>query len=100
MEEDGAQAALGDLRQRGHAVTVAHVLAREELAPPEGPARFRDAETGETREIVVGPEAAAAYARAVEEFCAGWSAFCAAHRIGYRLVLAGEALQEWAEAVC
>ena len=44
----------------GHAVAVVHVAAPEESRPPEGLLRLRDAESGETREVLFDDAAAAA----------------------------------------
>ena len=100
MEDEGAGPALIALRERGHAVTVAHVLSREETAPPEGFLRLRDSESGEVVEVLVDPETAAAYARVLEEFCGGWQTLCASHGMGYVRLLAGQPLSDWADSLC
>jgi uncharacterized protein (DUF58 family) len=100
LEEESAGPALVALREKGHAVGIAHVLAREELGAPEGLVRLRDAETGEVSERLVDAGTAAAYARALEEFCASWRGLAAVHGMGYARVLTDERLEEWAEAVC
>lgn len=97
LEEESAGPALVALRERGHAVTVVHVVAPEESRPPEGFVKLSDAETGETREVLVDP---AAYAKALEDFAAGWRSLCAAHGMGYVRIAAGAPLAEWAEEVC
>lgn len=100
LEEESAGPALVALRERGHAVTVVHVVAMEEARPPAGLLRLRDAETGEVREVLVDDSTAASYAKSLEDFAAGWRTLCASHGISYLRLTAGAPLAEWAEAVC
>ncbi|MBI2922605.1 MAG: DUF58 domain-containing protein [Planctomycetes bacterium] len=100
MEDPGPGAALVALRERGHGVTVAHVLSREEAAPPHGLMHLRDAETGETREVLVDAAAATCYAAALDGFCHGWQTLCASHGMKYARVLADQPLSDWADSVC
>ncbi|MCE9582005.1 MAG: DUF58 domain-containing protein [Planctomycetes bacterium] len=100
LEEESAGPALVALRERGHSVTVAHVVAAEESRPPAGLLRLRDAESGEVREVLVDEATAASYARALEEFAAGWRSLCAGHGMSYVRLHAGAPLAEWAEGIC
>ncbi len=100
LEDESAGPALIALRERGHSVAVAHVAAPEESRPPEGLLRLRDAESGETREVLFDDAAAAAWIKTVDDFASGWRALCASHGIAYVRLLAGSPLAEWAEAVC
>jgi uncharacterized protein (DUF58 family) len=71
--------ALKRLVAANHEVKVVHVLGEIESsgAYPPGLYRIRDAETGEIREAVFGPEAAAACRRKVEQLVARVRAICA-----------------------
>jgi uncharacterized protein (DUF58 family) len=100
LEEESAGPALVALRERGHSVTVVHVVAVEESRPPEGLLRLRDAETGEVRDVLFDNATAASWARALEDFAASWRTLCASHGMAYVRLAAGAPLAEWAEAVC
>lgn len=100
LEDESPGPALVALRERGHAVAVVHVAAPEESRPPDGLLRLRDAETGETREVLFDAPTSAAWAAALEDFAAGWRTLCASHGIAYTRLLAGAPLADWAEAVC
>ena len=77
--------ALARMLAARHQVKVVHVLGEIEStgAYPPGLYRVRDAETGEVRETVFGPEAAAACRRKVEHLSAAVRDFCAARGIAY-----------------
>jgi uncharacterized protein (DUF58 family) len=77
--------ALSRLVAARHQVKAIHVLGEIEStgAYPPGLYRVRDAETGEVRETVLGPEASAACARRLEELCGALRGFAASRGIGY-----------------
>jgi uncharacterized protein (DUF58 family) len=77
--------ALSRLLAARHQVKVIHTLGEVESsgAYPPGLYRVRDAETGEVRETVFGPEAAAACRRKVEQLAEALRDFCARHDIAY-----------------
>ena len=68
-----------------HEVKVIHVLGEQESegAYPPGLYLVRDAETGETRQTVFGPDFAAACRRKVEAISARLSEFCGSRGIVY-----------------
>ncbi|HTR61384.1 MAG TPA: DUF58 domain-containing protein [Candidatus Binataceae bacterium] len=77
--------ALSRLLAARHQVKVIHVLGEIESTGgyPPGLYRVRDAETGELRETVFGPEAAAVCRRKVEQLAAAVRGFCTARGIAY-----------------
>jgi uncharacterized protein (DUF58 family) len=76
--------ALRALRASSRAPVLVHVLSEEELDPDLGEAtEARDAETGETLWLRSGPEACAAYERALHAWLDGLAARCAALGIAY-----------------
>jgi len=77
--------ALARLLAARHQVKVIHVLGEVESsgAYPPGLYRVRDAETGELRETVFGPEAAAACRRKVEQLATAVREFCTSRGIAY-----------------
>ena len=66
-------------------VKVVHVMGEMEASGeyPPGLYRVRDAETGETRETVLGPESAGKVRRRVEQIGARLREFCTSHGIVY-----------------
>ena len=91
--------ALARLLAARHQVKVIHVLGEIEStgAYPPGLYRVRDAETGETRETVFGPEAAAACRRKVEQLSAAVRDFCTARGIAYTQAFGARMLDTFIE---
>ncbi|MGH7864164.1 MAG: DUF58 domain-containing protein [Candidatus Binataceae bacterium] len=78
-----------------HEVKVIHVMGEQESegAYPPGVYMVRDAETGETRETVFGPDLAAACRRKVGAISARLNEFCAAHGIVYASAFGAQNLE-------
>jgi uncharacterized protein (DUF58 family) len=91
--------ALARLLAARHQVKVIHVLGEIEStgAYPPGLYRVRDAETGEMRETVFGPEAAAACRRKVEQLSAAVRDFCTARGIAYTQAFGARTLDTFIE---
>jgi uncharacterized protein (DUF58 family) len=77
--------ALARLLAARHEIKVIHVLGEQEATGmyPPGLYRVRDAETGEIRETVLGPETAAACRRRVEQISERIGEFCKQRGIVY-----------------
>ena len=91
--------ALARLLAARHQVKVIHVLGEIEStgAYPPGLYRVRDAETGEMRETVFGPEAAAACRRKVDQLSAAVRDFCTARGIAYTQAFGARMLDTFIE---
>jgi uncharacterized protein (DUF58 family) len=76
---------LGRLRAAGNEVKVLHVMGDRESTGsyPPGNYRVRDCESGELRDVVFGPTAAAACCRRVTDHAARLSGFCSRYGIRY-----------------
>jgi uncharacterized protein (DUF58 family) len=86
-------AALAALARRSAESVVAHVLAPEELRPPEGlAARLVDAESGEALDVALTPEARARFAREADAFLKERAAIAARHGARYLRVAPGDDL--------
>ncbi len=85
VNESDVADALKRLVAARHEVKVVHVMGEQEslAAYPSGLFRVRDAETGEVRETVLGPAAAAAIRRKVEKIAARIRELCTMHAITY-----------------
>jgi len=91
--------ALGRLLAARHEVKVIHVLGRVESTGgyPPGLYRVRDAETGEVRETVFGPEAAAACRRKVDQLAGTLREFCTSRGIAYAQAFGAHNLETFME---
>lgn len=86
-------AALAALARRSAESVVAHVLAPEEMRPPEGlAARLGDVETGETLEVSLTPETRERFAREADAFLKERAAIAARHGARYLRVAPGDDL--------
>ncbi|MER3456203.1 MAG: DUF58 domain-containing protein [candidate division GAL15 bacterium] len=91
LDPRGFQGFLKRLRHAGLEVFVVHLLAEEDLAPPQsGELRLVDAETGESVEVTVDEQLLRAFASQRDAFLEEARAFCA--RAGMAYVRATTAL--------
>lgn len=87
-EAEGMARAAAALARRSAAVVCVHVVAPEELRPPDGAAvRLRDAESGETLDVALTSGARARFREAAEAFLVDRAAVAARH--GARLARVG-----------
>jgi hypothetical protein len=79
------EAALTQLIAAHHEVKVVHVMGESEMAGnyPLGAYRIRDAETGETREVMLGPGAAEMCRRRASEHAQQLGRFCTRHGLNH-----------------
>jgi len=79
------ETALTQLVAARHEVKVVHVMGETEMAGayPPGAYRLRDAESGETREVTLGPAAAQACHRRATAHADRVSSFCARHGLNH-----------------
>jgi len=79
------EAALAQLVAAHHEVKVVHVMGESEMAGayPPGAYRIRDAESGETREVMLGPAAAPACRRRAAEHAERVMSFCTRHGLNH-----------------
>jgi uncharacterized protein (DUF58 family) len=79
------ESALSRLLGARHEVKVIHVLGEREANGDYAPGnyRLRDSESGEIREVALGPAAAEACRRRTERLATDLAAFCATHGIVY-----------------
>ncbi|MFZ0660756.1 MAG: DUF58 domain-containing protein [Candidatus Binataceae bacterium] len=91
--------ALARLVLARHEVKAVHVMGEIESTGeyPPGLVRVRDAETGEMRETVFGPEAAAACRRKVEAISARVREFCTGRGITYTRAFGAASLETFFE---
>jgi uncharacterized protein (DUF58 family) len=77
------EAALAQLIAERHEVKVVHVMGEREVtgAYPPGAYRIRDCESGELREVILGPAAADACRARAALHAEALSSFCASHGI-------------------
>ncbi|HUA33443.1 MAG TPA: DUF58 domain-containing protein [Candidatus Binataceae bacterium] len=94
-----AEDALKRLVAANHEVKVVHVMGEIEStgAYPPGLYRIRDAESGEMREAVFGPEAAAVCRRKVEQLVERIRAICAAIGVVYAQAFGASTLDNFME---
>lgn len=79
-----------------HEVKVVHVMGESEMAGvyPPGAWRIRDAETGETREVTLGPAAAQACQRRAAEHAERLEGFCVRHGLNHMQAFSAARLDE------
>jgi uncharacterized protein (DUF58 family) len=77
--------ALTQLVAAHHEVKVVHVMGESEMAGnyPPGAYRIRDAESGETREVTLGPAAAATCQRRATDHAERLGRFCTRHGLNH-----------------
>jgi uncharacterized protein (DUF58 family) len=99
VNEGDVADALKRLVAARHDVKVVHVMGEQETSAlyPPGLYRIRDAETAEIRETVLGPTAAAAIRRKVEEIAARIREICTAHAIVYAQAFGADNLETFME---
>jgi len=99
VNEIDLEDALKRLAAARHDVKVVHVMGEQEstAAYPPGLYRVRDAETGEVRETVLGPTAAAALRRNVEKIAGRIRQICATHAISYAEAFGASNLESFME---
>jgi hypothetical protein len=85
VSESEAEDAIGRLVSARHDVKVVHVTGEQEStgAYPPGLYRVRDAETGEVRETIFGPETAAACVRKIAQIGDHVREVCKSHAVTY-----------------
>jgi uncharacterized protein (DUF58 family) len=84
LDLDGYQDGLLALQAVGHDVFVLHLLAPEELEPPEaGDVRLVDVETGGVEDLTLSRDRIAAYRERTARHFAEIEAFCFGRGIGY-----------------
>ncbi|HLW72224.1 MAG TPA: DUF58 domain-containing protein [Candidatus Binataceae bacterium] len=90
------ETALADLSAAHHEVKVVHVMGTKEMAGdyPPGAYRIRDCESGATREVTLGPAAAAACRARATAHANRVRAFCASRGITYAEAFGAEAADE------
>ncbi len=82
------------LAQR-HQVHLIHVVAREELEPPErGRWHLVDLETAREREVTLAPEILERYRRRLREYCSEIERFARDHELYYARVRSDEPLEK------
>jgi hypothetical protein len=79
------EAALTQLVAAHHEVKVVHVMGESEMAGnyPPGAYRIRDAESGETREVMLGPSAAEMCRRRATDHAQRLESFCTRHALNH-----------------
>jgi hypothetical protein len=88
---EGIRALLAQ-RQQVHLV---HVVAREELEPPErGRYLLVDLETGRQREVSLTPESLTRYSRRLRDYCSELERFARDHELYYARVRSDEPLEQ------
>jgi len=84
LDRAGYQDGLLALQAAGHDVFVIHLLAPEEIEPPElGDVRLVDSETGGTEDVTLTRDRIAGYRERTARHFAEVEAFCFAHGMGY-----------------
>jgi len=85
ISEGDAEDAIRRLVAARHDVKVVHVMGEQESTAsyPPGLYRARDAETGEVRETIFGPQASAAGQRRVEQLAGRVREICKSHAVTY-----------------
>lgn len=84
LDREGYQDGLLALQAAGHDVFLLHLLAPEELEPPEvGDVRLVDVETGGVEDLTLSPDRIAAYQSRTARHFAEVEAFCYERGIGY-----------------
>ncbi len=95
LDRDGYQDGLIALQEAGHDVFVLHLLAPEELEPPEvGEVRLVDIETGGVEELTLSRERIGAYRERTARHFAEVEMFCFERGIGYTRLSTATPLEE------
>ncbi len=95
LDRDGYQDGLLALQEAGHEVFVIHLLAPEELEPPEvGEVRLVDVETGGVEELTLSRDRIGAYRERTARHFAEVEAFCFERGIGYARLSTAVPLEE------
>jgi uncharacterized protein (DUF58 family) len=97
--EGDVEDAIGRLASARHDVKVIHVLGDQEsnASYPAGLFRVRDAETGEVRETIFGPETAAACRSRVENLAARVRQICTSHAVMYAPAFGANNVEDFLE---
>ncbi len=94
---NGYQSAVKLLQQRGHEVSIVHVLSPDEVDPPlAGDLRLIDIETGSAQEVSLDSGLRNAYRERVKAWRAEAQAFCRARNVRY---IAVQTDRPWDEVV-
>jgi uncharacterized protein (DUF58 family) len=89
----GYSQAIRSLQSQGHQVHLIHVVAREELDPPErGPFKLVDIETGTRRAIAISPATVERYRVRFRAWCDELERFATEHELYYARVRSDEPL--------
>ncbi len=97
LSPNGYQSAVKQLQQRGHEVSIVHVLSPDEVDPPlAGDLRLIDIETGSAQEVSLDSGLRNAYRERVKAWRAEVQAFCRARNVRY---LALQTDRPWNEVV-
>ncbi len=97
LSPNGYQSAVKLLQQRGHEVSIVHVLSPDEVDPPlAGDLRLIDIETGSAQEVSLDSGLRNAYRERVKAWRAEAQAFCRARNVRY---LAVQTDRPWDEVV-
>jgi uncharacterized protein (DUF58 family) len=95
LDRDGYQAGLLALQSAGHDVFLLHLLAPEELDPPElGDVRLVDAETGGIEDVTLWPAQIAGYRERTARHFAEVEAFCFRQGMGYARISTATPVEE------
>lgn len=99
VSQSDYQDALARLVAARHEVKVVHVMGEQESTGgyPPGLYRVRDAETGEVRETVLGPESRAASLQRVEQMAQRLREFCQSRAIVYTQAFGASNLETFME---
>ncbi len=97
LSPNGYQSAVKLLQQRGHEVSIVHVLSPDEVDPPlAGDLKLIDVETGSAQEVSIDGGLRNAYRDRVTAWLAEAQAFCRARNVRY---LAAQTDRPWDEVV-
>jgi len=89
----GYPQAIRSLQSQGHQVHMIHVVAREELDPPDrGPFKLVDIETGARRPIALSPATVERYRVRFRAYCDELERFATEHELYYARVRSDEPL--------
>jgi uncharacterized protein (DUF58 family) len=95
LDRGGYQDGLLALQAAGHDVFVLHLLAPEELEPPEvGDVRLVDSETGGTEDVTLTRDRIAGYRERTERHFAEAEAFCFRYGMGYVRVSTATSIED------
>jgi uncharacterized protein (DUF58 family) len=92
-DSGGYAQAIRSIQSQGHQVHLIHVVAREELDPPDrGPYKLVDLETGERRPIALSPATLERYRARFRAYCDELERFATEHELYYARVRSDEPL--------